>query len=324
MQVRFEADVDTGVLDDKRVAVLGYGSQGHAHALNLRDSGCAVVIGQRTPSPRAQAAAEAGFEVLSVTEAVGEADVVMNLLPDEAQARVFEDQIRPALKPGTALGFAHGLAIHFGKITPPADAPVFLVAPKGPGPAVRSAFERGGGLPALVAVAQDPRGDADAIACAYAAALGCGRAGIMTTTFAAETECDLFGEQAVLCGGVIELMKAAYDVLIDAGFPPEMAYYECIVELKLIVDLIDQRGIAGMRSAISNTAKFGGLTRGPRIIDDRTRAALRQIYAEIRSGTFATEWLADFEAGLPKLSALMQEERLHGNESARELLKRLR
>lgn len=302
MQVYYDADI-TRRLADCRVAVIGYGSQGHAHALNLRDSGVGgVVIGLRPGAPTEAAARAAGFAVATSREAAAGADLVMLLTPDETHAALYAD-IEPALKHAAALGFAHGFAVHFGFVAPRADLDVFLVAPKGPGPAVRDAYARGGGLAALMAVSQDATGHAREMALAYAGAIGAGRAGIMATTFREECECDLFGEQVVLCGGVPALARAAYETLVQAGYAPEMAYFECIHEIKLIVDLIERRGIAGMHEKISNTAEYGEYVVGPRIVTAATRAAMREVLAEVQSGAFARAWMAENAAGQPAFRA---------------------
>ena len=287
-----------------KVAVLGYGSQGHAHALNLRDSGVEVEVGLREGSPSRAAAEEAGLGVGTVAAAVSDAQVVAMLLPDQVQPQVYEQEVAPNLAPEAALLFAHGFNVHYGRIDPPAEHDVIMVAPKGPGHIVRRLFEDGFGTPALVAVAQDASGQASELAFAYGAAIGAARAGMIVTTFAEETETDLFGEQAVLCGGVTELVRAGFETLLEAGYQPEIAYYECLHELKLIVDLIWESGLSGMRHSISDTAEFGDLTRGPRVIDDHVRETMRQLLADIRSGAFAREWIAEMDAGEPRLAEL--------------------
>jgi len=287
-----------------KVAVVGYGSQGHAHALNLRDSGVEVEVGLREGSPSRAAAEEAGLGVGTVAAAVSDAQVVAMLLPDQVQPQVYEQEVAPNLAPEAALLFAHGFNVHYGRIDPPAGHDVIMVAPKGPGHIVRRLFEDGFGTPALVAVAQDASGQASELAFAYGAAIGAARAGMIVTTFAEETETDLFGEQAVLCGGVTELVRAGFETLLEAGYQPEIAYYECLHELKLIVDLIWESGLSGMRHSISDTAEFGDLTRGPRVIDDHVRETMRQLLADIRSGAFAREWIAEMDAGEPRLAEL--------------------
>jgi ketol-acid reductoisomerase len=287
-----------------KVAVLGYGAQGHAHALNLRDSGVEVEVGLREGSPSRAAAEDAGLVVGIVAEVVQDAQLVSVLLPDQVQPAMYEEEVAPNLSPGAALLFAHGFNVHYGRIAPPAGHDVVMVAPKGPGHIVRRLFEEGFGTPALAAVAQDASGGAFELALAYAAGIGAARAGIIETTFAEETETDLFGEQAVLCGGVTELVRAGFETLVDAGYSPEGAYYECVHELKLIVDLIWEGGLAGMRHSISDTAEYGDLTRGPRVIDEHVRERMRELLADIRSGAFAQEWIAEMEAGEPRLAEL--------------------
>jgi len=304
MRVYFDADTDPAIIRDKRVAILGYGNQGRPQALNLRDSGVAQLrIALREGAPSGAQARGDGFEVVTAAEAAAWADVVVMLLPDEAQAQVYAEELAPALRPGAALGFAHGLNIHFKLIGPREDLDVFLVAPKGPGTALRDEFVRGGGLISLFAVAQDASGSAEALALSYAYALGSGRAGILPTSFAEECEADLFNEQAVLWGAIPELILAGYETLTDAGFSPEVAYLECVSEVKLIADLIYARGIAGMREAISNTAEFGALKGGTRIVNDATRTEMRRILREVRSGSFVQELLADAGAGYSRLRA---------------------
>ncbi len=303
----YEGDADPSVLEGKKVAVLGYGSQGHAHARNLADSGVDVVVGLRPGSASAAKAAEAGLEVASVAEAARAADVVALLLPDTIQPELWDAEIAPGLEPGNAVLFAHGFNIRFGQITPPAGVDVVMVAPKGPGHLVRRTYTEGGGVPSLVAVHQDATGNARALALAYAHALGATRAGVLETTFAEETETDLFGEQVVLCGGMTALVRAGFETLVGAGYQPESAYFECLHELKLIVDLMYEQGISGMRFSISDTAEYGDMTRGPRVIDDHVRETMRQILADIRSGAFAEEWIAENRAGRPRFEALRRE-----------------
>lgn len=311
MDVLHDSDVPVGVLKGRRIAVIGFGSQGRAQALNLRDSGGDVVVALRPNSPSSAAAKQAGLPVTSLRDAARAADVVMMLVPDERQAEIYGRDIAPFLKTGVYLGFAHGFAIHFRKLVPAETVNVFLCAPKGIGPMVRQQYEAGRGVPALTAVHQDPAGDTRDVARAYAAALGCGRAGILETTFREETETDLFGEQAVLCGGLSELIRAGFETLVEAGYTPELAYFECLHEVKLIADLIHAHGIAGMRAAISNTAKYGDVTRGRRVIGPATRQAMRAILAEVQSGVFADQWQAEHTAGQPELNAAMQRDADH-------------
>jgi ketol-acid reductoisomerase len=311
-----------GVLAGRKIAVLGFGSQGRAQALNLRDSGCNVVVGLRTGGPSWAAAQAEGLTVARIDVAVRQAEIVMLLVPDEAQPELYENAVRPNAGPGSYLGFAHGFAIHYRALVPTPDSNVFLVAPKGIGPMVRQQYLAGGGVPALVAVHQDPSGDTHAVAHAYAAALGCDRTGIIETTFRNETETDLFGEQAVLCGGLVELIRAGFETLVAAGYAPELAYYECLHEVKLIADLIHERGLAGMRQAISRTAAYGGLTRGPRVIGPAVREELRRILAEVQTGEFARQWLAEFAAGKPHLNAAVEAEREHPIEAVSTRLSR--
>jgi ketol-acid reductoisomerase len=287
-----------------KVAVLGYGSQGHAHALNLRDSGVEVEVGLREGSSSRAAAEEAGLTVGTVPEVVRDAQLVSILLPDQAQKQVYEEGVAPNLSPGAALLFAHGFNVHYGRVAPPPEHDVLMVAPKGPGHIVRRLFEEGFGTPALVAVAQDASGGAFELGLAYAAAIGATRAGVIETTFAEETETDLFGEQAVLCGGVTELIRAGFDTLVEAGYQPEAAYYECLHELKLIVDLIWEGGLAGMRYSISDTAEYGDLTRGPKVIDAHVRDRMKELLADIQSGAFAREWIEQMDSGEPRLREL--------------------
>jgi ketol-acid reductoisomerase len=292
-----------------KVAIVGYGSQGHAHALNLHDSGIDVVVGLRPGSASRAAAEDAGLAVADIPEAVRGAQVVSLLLPDQVQPQVYERDVAPNLAPGAALLFAHGFNVHYGRIAPPAGHDVIMVAPKGPGHIVRRLYEEGYGTPALVAVAQDASGSALELALAYGAGIGAARAGMIETTFAEETETDLFGEQAVLCGGVTELIRAGFETLVEAGYQPEVAYYECLHELKLIVDLIWEGGLSGMRYSVSDTAEYGDLTRGPRVIDAHVRETMRSLLEEIRSGAFAREWIAEMEAGEPTLDRLRAEAR---------------
>ncbi|MFN8040030.1 MAG: ketol-acid reductoisomerase [Acidimicrobiales bacterium] len=302
--VYYEKDADRSVIADRKVAIIGYGSQGHAHALNLKESGVDVRVGLGVGSKSIEKASSAGLKVTTIEEASAEADVIMILIPDTEQKRVYEESIAPNLNAGDALFFAHGFNIRFGRIVPPADVDVIMVAPKGPGHLVRRTYEEGGGVPCLVAVEQDATGKALALGLAYADAIGGARAGVIETTFTEECETDLFGEQVVLCGGTTSLVQAGFQTLVDAGYQPEIAYFECLHELKLIVDLMYEEGIAGMRYSISDTAEYGDLTRGPRIIDDRTREEMRKILGEIQSGKFADEWVAESEAGRSNFHAL--------------------
>jgi ketol-acid reductoisomerase len=296
---------DLGLLSGK-VAVLGYGSQGHAHALNLHDSGVDIVVGLREGSGSREAAGEAGLDVASPAEAVQGAQLVAFLLPDQVQPAVYEE-VAPHLDPDATLLFAHGFNIHYGRIAPPAGHDVIMVAPKGPGHIVRRIFTEGYGTPALIAVAQDASGNARETALAYAQGIGATRAGVIETTFLEETETDLFGEQAVLCGGVTELIRLGFETLVEAGYQPEIAYYECLHELKLIVDLIYEGGLAGMRFSISDTAEYGDLTRGPKVVDDHVRENMRRLLADIREGGFAREWIEEMDAGEPHLRELRKQ-----------------
>ncbi|MGD0714462.1 MAG: ketol-acid reductoisomerase [Gaiellaceae bacterium] len=309
-------DGNLGLLNGK-VAVIGYGSQGHAHALNLRDSGVEVQVGLRDGSPSREAAEEAGLDVRPIAEAVRGAQVVALLLPDHVQKGVWDEFVAPNLEPGTAVLFAHGLNIHFGRIAPPADHDVIMVAPKAPGHRVRELYVSGAGTPGLVAVHQDASGRALELALAYGVGIGCGRVGLLETTFAEETESDLFGEQAVLCGGVPALVQAGFDILIEAGYQPEIAYYECLNELKLIVDLLYQGGYEYMRYSVSDVAEYGDLSRGTRVVDERVREAMRGILEEIRSGAFAKELFADDDAGRPKFDELRKDGKQRADEIER-------
>jgi ketol-acid reductoisomerase len=302
MNAFYDRDARPEKLARKTVAIIGYGSQGRAHARNLRDSGVDVIAGLREGSPSRSAAAEDAIAYDSIENAAARADVVMLLAPDEEQPSIFMRRIAPSLRPGSYLAFAHGFAIHFGTIVPPANVNVFMVAPKGPGRLVRTEYEAGRGVPCLIAVAQDPANDTREVALAYASAIGGGRAGVLETTFKEECETDLFGEQAVLCGGMTRLVTAGFETLVEAGYAPEMAYFECMHEMKLIVDLMYERGIEGMRDAISNTAKYGDYTRGDRIVDERTKDAMRAVLAQIQNGAFAQEWVAEQAAGKPRFT----------------------
>ena len=321
MQVYYDRDADLDRIRDRKVTVLGYGSQGHAHASNLRDSGVDVVVGLRRDSASWAKAAEAGLAVMETAEAAEAGDVVMVLLPDELQGDVYQQVIRPGLKPGDYLAFGHGFNIHFKRVAPPEDVNVFMVAPKGPGHLVRSEFERGRGVPCLLAIEQDPSGDTRSVGLAYAAAIGGARAAVIETTFKDETETDLFGEQTVLCGGLTSLIQAGYETLVEAGYPPEMAYFECCHEVKLIVDLIYEGGLANMRYSVSNTAEYGDLTRGRRIVDDGTRKVMKEILADIQSGKFADEWMAEHRSGSARFNELRQASRSHPIEKVGEQLR---
>jgi ketol-acid reductoisomerase len=299
----YEGDADPTLIGNRKVAVIGFGSQGHAHAMNLKDSGVDVAVGLRPGSSRATRAAEFGLKVMDPAEAVAWADVVMVLVPDQVQADLYEQVIAPNLDPGDVLLFAHGFNVHFGYITPPSDIDVAMVAPKGPGHLVRRQYVEGSGVPALVAVQQDSSGAAHAIALSYAHAIGGTRAGVIETTFKDETETDLFGEQVILCGGIDSMIRAAFEVLTEAGYPAEMAYFEVLHELKLIVDLLFEGGIAWMRHSVSDTAEYGDITRGPRIVNDDTKAEMRTILEEIQSGQFAREWMDEYRSGAPNLLA---------------------
>jgi ketol-acid reductoisomerase len=304
LRIFYDKDADLGRLAGKTVAVIGYGSQGHAHALNLRDSGVGVVVGLRKDSRSRPKAEGAGLRVVSPAEAAREADVVMLTVPDETAAQIYREEIEPGLRPGNHLAVAHGFNIHFGQIVAPDGVGVFMVAPKGPGHTVRGHYQEGKGVPCLVAVGQDPAGDALQVALAYAKAIGGGRAGILETNFREETETDLFGEQSVLCGGLTALMQAGFETLVEAGYAPEMAYFECIHEVKLIVDLIYEGGVANMRYSVSNTAEYGDLTRGPRLIDEAVRQRMREVLREIQDGEFAREFILENQAGKASFNAL--------------------
>lgn len=304
MKVYYDADCDLGLIKDKKVAIVGYGSQGHAHAQNLRDSGVKeVAIALRPGSATAAKAEGAGFKVLSNAEAAAWADVVMILAPDEHQAAIYADDLHANMKQGAALAFAHGLNIHFGLIEPRADLDVIMIAPKGPGHTVRSEYQKGGGVPCLIAVDKDVSGNAHDVALAYASAVGGGRSGIIETNFREECETDLFGEQAVLCGGITHLIQAGFETLVEAGYAPEMAYFECLHETKLIVDLLYEGGIANMRYSISNTAEYGDITTGPRIITDETKWEMKRVLEDIQSGRFVKNFVLDNRAGQPELKA---------------------
>src|SRR3954466_10857393 len=309
--VYYDNDADTALIADRKVAILGYGSQGHAHALNLRDSGVDVRVGLREGSGSKAKGESAGLPVRTTAEAAAEADLIMILLPDTEQAAVYEKDVAPNLKPGDAIFFAHGFNIRFGLIKPAEGIDVAMVAPKGPGHLVRRTYEEGGGVPSLVAVSQDATGKARDLALSYANAIGATRAGVLDTTFDEETETDLFGEQVVLCGGLTALVQAGFETLVDAGYQPESAYFECLHELKLIVDLMYEQGIAGMRYSISDTAEYGDMTRGPRIINDATKAEMKKILGEIQSGKFAEEWIAESRGGRKSFNDLRDAGKKH-------------
>ncbi|MEZ5956610.1 MAG: ketol-acid reductoisomerase [Hyphomonadaceae bacterium] len=315
MRVLYERDADASLIKAKRVAVIGYGAQGHAHALNLRDSGVDVVVGLHKTARRAADAQRDGFAPISVAEAAQTADVLVMCAPDEVMPDLYTAEIAPHLRAGQTLIFVHGFAYHFGFIKPPADIDVVMVAPKGPGKALREAFTRGGGLPAIVAVANDT-GGAEALAYSYGAAIGCGRAGMIPSTFKIETEGDLYCEQVVLCGGLTHLIRTAWEVQVEAGTPPELAYFDCLHEVKLLSDLIHERGIAGMHLAISNTAEYGEYIAGPRIIDEHVKDAMRAVMADVQSGRFAEQWMAEHRAGGPSLAKLREAAAAHPIEEA--------
>ena len=304
----YDDQADLKLLDGKTVAVIGYGSQGHAHALNLKDSGVDVVVGLRPDSASAAKAREQGLEVLPVVDASSRGDVVMMLVPDELHRQVWDGDVRDGIAEGNLLMFSHGFSIHYGEVSPAGGIDVAMVAPKGPGHLVRRQFLEGSGVPGLIAVQQDASGSARALALAYAKGIGCTRGGVIETTFKDETETDLFGEQAVLCGGASELVQAGFETLVEAGYDPEMAYFECLHELKLIADLMYEKGLAGMRYSISNTAEYGDYTRGKRVISEDTRAAMRQILAEVQSGDFAREWIAENRAGQENFKRMRAEQ----------------
>ncbi len=304
----YDTDANLDLLNDKTIAIIGYGSQGHAHALNLKDSGSKVIVGLYSGSKSATKAKEAGLDVYPVDKAAEMADLIMILLPDEVQKTVYKNEIEPHLKEGKILAFAHGFNIHFGQILPPSNVDVVMVAPKGPGHLVRRTYEQGEGVPCLFAIFQDASGLARDRAMAYAKGIGGTRAGILETTFREETETDLFGEQAVLCGGLSALIKAGFQTLVEAGYQPELAYFECLHEVKLIVDLVVEGGLANMRDSISNTAEFGDYTRGPRIVTDETRAEMRKILSEIQSGQFAREFVMENQTGKPVFTAIRRQE----------------
>ncbi|TCK75274.1 ketol-acid reductoisomerase [Acidipila rosea] len=316
-----DQDADLSIIQQKKVAIIGYGSQGHAHALNLKDSGVHVRVGLREGSKSADKALKAGLEVSSVSDAAAWGDVIMILAPDELQASIYAKDVQPNLKAGKALVFAHGFNIRYGTIQPPKDVDVFLVAPKAPGHRVREVFAEGGGTPGLIAIEQDATGHAHEIALSYAKGIGCTRAGVIETTFKEETETDLFGEQAVLCGGTAALVKAGFETLVNAGYQPEIAYFECLHELKLIVDLMYRGGLAYMRYSISNTAEYGDYTAGPRIVTDAVREEMKKILADIQDGTFAKKFIAENESGCKNFDAIRKSEAAHPIEQVGEKLR---
>jgi ketol-acid reductoisomerase len=321
--IYYDNDADLSLLKNKTIAILGYGSQGHAQAQNLRDSGCSVIVGQRPGSPNYDLAVKHGFKPMSVEEATKQADLVNLLLPDEVQGDIYRASIRPNLKKGAILMSSHGFNMHFGQVEAPPGVDTLLVAPKGPGHLVRSEFEKGGGVPCLIATGPGASPETFKIGLAYAKGIGGTRGGVIQTTIAEETETDLFGEQVVLCGGVSELVKAGYETLVEAGYQPEMAYFECMHELKLIVDLFYQGGLNYMRYSVSNTAEFGDYTRGPRIITEETRKEMKKILKEIQSGQFAREWILENKAGAPGFKATRRRERTHQIEEVGKRLRKL-
>ncbi len=322
-KIYYDSDADLSVLKGKTIAILGYGSQGHAQAQNLKESGCQVIIGQRPGSPNYDLAKKHGFEPLPLDEATRTADIVNILLPDEVQGDLYRNHIRENLKPGNVLMCSHGFNIHFNQVKPPAGVDALLVAPKGPGHLVRSEFVKGGGVPCLIAMSEGASDETLRIGLAYAKGIGGTRGGVIQTTFAEETETDLFGEQVVLCGGVSELVKSAFQTLVDAGYQPEMAYFECMHELKLIVDLFYQGGLSYMRYSVSNTAEYGDYTRGPRIITDETRQEMRRILTEIQTGQFARDWILENRAGAPSFQATRRRDRNLQIEQVGKRLRRL-
>ena len=322
-EIYYESDTDLKLLDGKVIGIIGYGSQGHAQAQNLRDSGCQVIVAEVEGSEGWKNATEAGFEVLAAEEVAGRADIIMMLAPDTLQRSIYYGSVEKGLRAGKMLMFAHGFNIHYGQITPPADVDVTMIAPKCPGHMLRELYTQGVGPPALVAIEQDASGKALEMALAYARGIGCARAGVLETTFAEETETDLFGEQAVLCGGVSTLVKAGFETLVEAGYQPEIAYFECFHELKLIVDLMYQGGLNYMRYSVSDTAEYGDYTRGPRIIDDMVREEMAEILTEIQDGTFAKEWILENQAGRPTYNALKRMDEEHLIEEVGEELRQM-
>lgn len=311
LKIYRDSDIDKELIKGKKVAVIGYGSQGYGQSMNLKDSGCDVALGLRAGGSSYKKASLEGFKIMEVEDAVKWADIIQVLIPDEVQAKVYEEQIKPNLRAGQYLMFSHGFNIHFGKIVAPKDVSVIMVAPKGPGHTVRSEYQLGKGVPALIAIYQDATGDSKEVALSYASAIGAGRAGIIETSFREETETDLFGEQAVLCGGCTSLIKAGFETLVEAGYSPYMAYFEVLHELKLIVDLINQGGLSDMRYSISNTAEYGDLTRGPRVVTEQSKAAMKEILTEIQNGTFANEFLTELNSGGEKFNQLRKENEDH-------------
>ncbi len=311
LNVYYEKDADLSLIKSKKIAVIGYGSQGYAHSNNLRDSGCDVVVGLRRDSKSWEKAEKAGLKVLETSEAAEWADLIMILTPDEKQAEIYETSIAPHLKEGDTIGFGHGFNIHYGQIVPPDNVNVMMVAPKGPGHLVRREYEKGRGVPMLIAVANDYSGNTKELALSYAAAIGGAKAGVIETTFRDETETDLFGEQTVLCGGITALVKAGFETLVEAGYPEEMAYFETFHELKLIVDLMYEGGISDMRYSVSNTAKYGDVTRGPRVIDESVKNRMKEILKEIQDGSFAREWILENKANRPVFNALLKKDESH-------------
>jgi len=322
-KIYYDKDADLSLLEDKTIAILGYGSQGHAHAQNLRDSGCTVVVAELPGTANYKQAIKDGFQPLSTKEATERGDIVTILLPDELQADVFRSQVREHLSPGNVLVCSHGFNLHFGQFDVPEGVAAVLVAPKGPGHLLRAEFERQAGVPCLIALGEGAGQEAFELGLAYAKGIGGTRAGVIQTTFAEETETDLFGEQVVLCGGLTALIKAGYDTLVEAGYQPEMAYFECMHEVKLIVDLMYQGGMNYMRYSVSNTAEYGDYTRGPRIINDQSKAEMKRILAEVQDGRFAKEWILENKAGAPSFKALRRQERAHGVEQVGRELRRL-
>jgi ketol-acid reductoisomerase len=324
MRVYYDTDADLGLIKSKKVGIIGFGSQGHAHALNLKDSGITeIAIGLREGSSSAKKAKDNGLKVMSVSELAAWADMIMMCAPDEIQPDIYKDHIRDHIKPGTAIAFAHGLTIHFGLIEPSKELDVIMVAPKGPGHTVRGEFQKGGGVPCLMAVHHDSSGNAHDIALSYASGIGGGRSGIIETTFKEECETDLFGEQAVLCGGLVELIRAGFETLTEAGYAPEMAYFECLHEVKLIVDLIYEGGIANMNYSISNTAEYGEYQSGPRLITDETKAEMKRILNDIQTGKFVTNWMNECKAGQPTFKAIRKLNDAHPVEEVGEKLRDL-
>lgn len=322
-KIYYQEDCDISLLNGKTIAVIGYGSQGHAHALNAKESGCKVIIGLYKGSKSWAKAEAQGFEVYTAEEATKRADIIMVLINDETQGQMYKESIEPNLKPGNMLMFAHGFAVHFGQIVPPADVDVTMIAPKGPGHTVRSEYKEGKGVPCLVAIHQDASGSALEMALAYSLAIGGARAGVLETTFKTETETDLFGEQAVLCGGVCALMQAGFETLVEAGYDERNAYFECIHEMKLIVDLIYQSGFAGMRYSISNTAEYGDYITGPKIVTEETKKSMKKILSDIQDGTFAKNWMTENAVGCPQFNAMRKKSAIHPAEEIGKELRKL-